>query len=59
MGGISNVFIPSSGYLMAGLALAGIPWTRWMKGIYPLILVHYGIAVVAVVVAQMIRYGPF
>ncbi|MFY0545018.1 YfcC family protein [Brevibacillus sp. H7] len=57
--GISNIFIPTSGYFMAGLALAGIPWTRWMKWILPLILVQYGIAVVAVVVAQMIGYGPF
>jgi uncharacterized ion transporter superfamily protein YfcC len=57
--GISNIFIPTSGYFMAGLAIAGIPWVRWMKWILPLILLQYGIAVVAVVVAQMIGYGPF
>jgi uncharacterized ion transporter superfamily protein YfcC len=44
---------------MAGLALAGIPWTRWAKWILPLILTQYGISLVAVIVAHMIRYGPF
>jgi uncharacterized ion transporter superfamily protein YfcC len=57
--GISNIFIPTSGYFMAGLALAGIPWTRWMKWILPLIVAQYAIAVGAVVVAQLIGYGPF
>ncbi|MGQ7279028.1 hypothetical protein ACT91Q_13755 [Brevibacillus thermoruber] len=57
--GISNIFIPTSGYFMAGLALAGIPWSRWMKWILPLIVAQYAIAVVAVVVAQLIGYGPF
>lgn len=57
--GISNIFIPTSGYFMAGLALAGIPWLRWMKWIMPLILMQYGIATVAVVVAHLIGYGPY
>ncbi|WP_243014024.1 YfcC family protein [Brevibacillus borstelensis] len=57
--GISNIFIPTSGYFMAGLAIAGIPWMRWMKWILPLILLQYGIAIAAVVVAQLIGYGPF
>lgn len=57
--GISNIFIPTSGYFMAGLAIAGIPWIRWVKWMLPLILIQYGIATVAVIVAQMIHYGPF
>lgn len=57
--GISNIFIPTSGYFMAGLAIAGIPWMRWVKWMLPLILIQYGIATVAVIVAQMIHYGPF
>lgn len=57
--GISNIFIPTSGYFMAGLALAGIPWTRWIKWITPLILMQYAIAVVAVIVAHWSGYGPF
>ena len=57
--GISNIFIPTSGYFMAGLALAGIPWTRWMKWIFPLIMMQYAVAAVAVFVAHLIGYGPF
>ena len=57
--GIGNIILPTSGYFMAGLALAGIPWTRWAKWILPLILTQYGIAIVAVILAQLFHYGPF
>jgi uncharacterized ion transporter superfamily protein YfcC len=57
--GIGNIIFPTSGYFMAGLALAGIPWTRWAKWILPLIAMQYGIGLVAVIVAHLIGYGPF
>ncbi|QQE75392.1 YfcC family protein [Brevibacillus composti] len=57
--GISNIFVPTSGYFMAGLAIAGIPWVRWMKWILPLLAIHYAIATAAVIIAQLIGYGPF
>ncbi|MED4780508.1 C4-dicarboxylate ABC transporter permease [Brevibacillus choshinensis] len=57
--GIGNIIFPTSGYFMAGLAIAGIPWVRWAKWILPLILTQYAIGLVAVVVAQLIGYGPF
>ncbi|USG66966.1 AbgT family transporter [Brevibacillus ruminantium] len=57
--GISNILTPTSGYFMAGLAVAGIPWIRWVKWIWPLILTQYGIGAVAVIIAQLIGYGPF
>ncbi|WP_028778310.1 YfcC family protein [Shimazuella kribbensis] len=57
--GIGNIILPTSGYFMAGLALAGIPWSRWVKWILPLILIQYGIGLVAVIVAHAINYGPF
>ncbi|MEG0291578.1 MAG: AbgT family transporter [Anaerovoracaceae bacterium] len=57
--GISNIFTPTSGYFMAGLALAKIPWTTWAKWILPLILAQYLIGGVFVVIAQMINLGPF
>ena len=34
--GFSNILTPTQGYLMAALALAGIPWTRWARFIWPL-----------------------
>ena len=52
--GISNIFTPTSGYFMAGLALAKIPWAKWAKWILPLIGLQYLLGAVFVVVAQVI-----
>ena len=57
--GISNMIFPTSGFFMAGLALAGIPWGRWIKWIFPFILIEITIAIVALMIAQWIHYGPF
>lgn len=57
--GISNIFTPTSGYFMAGLALAKISWTKWAKWILPLIGMQYLLGAIFVVVAQMTNYGPF
>lgn len=57
--GISNIFTPTSGYFMAGLALAKIPWNKWAKWILPLILAEYLIAGILVIIANAINYGPF
>jgi uncharacterized ion transporter superfamily protein YfcC len=53
--GISNIIFPTSGYLMAALAIAGIPWDRWIKWVFPFIAIQIGIAIIA----QLIQYGPF
>lgn len=57
--GIGNIIFPTGGTLMAGLAIAGISWTKWAKWIFPLILVEYVIGLIAVIVAHLIGYGPF
>ncbi|WP_232696887.1 YfcC family protein [Brevibacillus daliensis] len=57
--GLTNIVTPTSGYFMAGLALARIPWGRWIKWIWPLICIQFIIGACAVVIAQLIRYGPF
>ncbi|WP_324824239.1 YfcC family protein [Sinanaerobacter sp. ZZT-01] len=57
--GISNIFTPTSGYFMAGLALAKIPWTKWAKWILPLICLQYTIGAIFVIIAQMTNFGPF
>lgn len=57
--GISNIFTPTSGYFMAALALAKIPWTKWARWILPLIGLQYGIGAVFVVIAQVMQLGPF
>lgn len=55
--GISNIFSPTSGYFMAGLALAKIPWIKWVKWILPLILIHYTLGAIFVTVAHLIGYS--
>lgn len=57
--GISNIFTPTSGLLMAGLALAKIPWNKWARWIGPLILLEYLLGAVFIIIAQAIQYGPF
>lgn len=57
--GISNIFTPTSGYFMAGLALAKIPWSKWAKWILPLIGLEYLLGAIFVVVAQAMQLGPF
>lgn len=55
--GISNIFTPTSGYFMAGLALAKISWVKWVKWIFPLILIHYVLGAIFVTVAHVIGYS--
>ncbi|ETT86273.1 YfcC family protein [Viridibacillus sp. FSL R5-0477] len=54
--GISNIFTPTSGYFMAGLALGGISWIKWVKWIWPLIVIHYVLGAIFVTIAQLINY---
>ena len=57
--GIGNMIFPTATTLMAGLAIAGIPWTKWAKWILPLVLIQYFIGLIAVITAHFIGYGPF
>lgn len=57
--GISNIFTPTSGYFMAGLALAKIPWDKWAKWFIPLILLQYLLGAILVTIAHFIKLGPF
>lgn len=57
--GLSNIFYPTSGYFMASLALAGIPWEKWAKFMLPLFLIWSGVGAVFLVIAQAIQWGPF
>lgn len=57
--GISNSIFPTSGVLLAGLAVAGIPFTKWLKWILPFIIIEISIGVMFLIIAQVIQYGPF
>lgn len=57
--GFTNILTPLSGYFMAGLALAGIPYQKWIKWIMPLALIWWLAGGIFVVIADAIHYGPF
>jgi len=57
--GFTNVLTPLSGYFMAGLALAGIPYQKWIKWIMPLAIIWWVAGGIFVVIADAIHYGPF
>lgn len=57
--GLTNFVTPTSGELMAGIAIAGISWNKWVKWYWKLIVVFIIISLVATMVAAGTGYGPF
>lgn len=56
--GFSNVLYPTSGPLMASLAVAGVSWIKWAKWFFPLFLIWSVIAFILLATAVMINLGP-
>jgi len=57
--GLTNVFIPTQGYFMAALGILRIPWAIWVRWLLPLLGIWLVIGGAAVVLASLIRLGPF
>lgn len=57
--GFSNILWPTSGYFMGALAVAGIPWNKWVKWIIPLFGLWYIVNIIFMVIAVAIKFGPF
>lgn len=57
--GLGNTWIPTSGILMAVLAMNKIPYRKWIKFILPLLIAQYAISITVSVVANIMNYGPF
>ena len=57
--GLTNVFVPTQGYFMAALGILRIPWTTWVRWLLPLLAIWLAIGCGAVVLANVIRLGPF
>ncbi|MGB7295389.1 MAG: hypothetical protein WBC70_07350 [Candidatus Aminicenantales bacterium] len=57
--GLTNVLVPTQGYFMAALGILGIPWSKWVRWLLPLLLIWIAIGCAAVLVAQAIHWGPF
>lgn len=58
--GFTNYFWPTSGIVMAGLAMGGnIPWEKWAKWTWKIMAAWTVVGMVLVLVAQAIHLGPF
>jgi uncharacterized ion transporter superfamily protein YfcC len=54
--GLMNVVIPTSAVLMGILGIAGVPYGRWLRFIWPLVLQFVVAGAVAVVIAVLVGY---
>ena len=54
--GFSNLIIPTSGILMAVLSLSKVPFSRWVKFVFPLFLLCFLISVIFLFIAVSIHY---
>lgn len=57
--GFSNSIIPTSAGLMGVLAMAKVPYEKWVKFIWPLMVIWTIIGSVMCLVAAIINLGPF
>lgn len=57
--GLSNYILPTSSALMGFLAIANIPYEKWMKFMWKLFLIWTLTGSILVIIANAIHYGPF
>lgn len=57
--GFTNIITPTSGVLMAVLAVGGVSWIKWVRFVFPLLLMWIVVGSIAVAFAVFIDYGPF
>lgn len=57
--GFTNTIAPTSGILMASIAVAGVSWIKWLKFMLPLLGIWIIIGTIALIVAVSIDLGPF
>jgi uncharacterized ion transporter superfamily protein YfcC len=57
--GFSNVFTPTQGYFMAGLALINVSWERWVRFMWRLECLWLATGLVLLLIAHAIELGPF
>lgn len=57
--GFSNSIIPTSGVLMASLAVGKVPYTKWFRFMWPLMLIWIVIGCIGIATGVLIDWGPF
>jgi uncharacterized ion transporter superfamily protein YfcC len=56
--GFNSLILPTSGVTMGVLGIAKIPYEKWLKWIIPLQVVLYGVGMIFIAIAVIIRWGP-
>lgn len=56
--GFTNAIFPTSGVLMACLAIAGVSWAKWARWLLPLFIIWVIIAIIMLTIAVLINWGP-
>lgn len=56
--GFTNCIIPTASVLMGCLGLSGIPYEKYVKWAAPLIAIQLVLAMIALVVLQLLHWGP-
>lgn len=57
--GFTNSIIPTSASLMGVLSIAKIPYEKWVKFLWPLMLIWGLMGAIFLIIANAISYGPF
>lgn len=56
--GFTNCFIPTASVVMGCLGIAGIAYEKYVKWIFPFIMLQVVLAMVALTVLQLMQWGP-
>ena len=54
--GFANLIIPTSGILMAVLAIAKVPFTSWLRFVLPLFIILFILSLLFLIIAVIINY---
>lgn len=57
--GLSNIFWPTMGYMIASIGFAGVSYDKWIKWLWKPFILLTLCGWVALVIAQFIGWGPF
>lgn len=57
--GITNAISPIQPVLMAAIGLAGVPYEKWAKFVWPLMVMWTLIAAAILIFAAVVKLGPF
>ena len=49
-----SLFIPTSAVVMGGLAIAGVPYGRYLRWVWPLLAMLAGVSVIMLIVGALV-----